>query len=176
MGIGAQLGPLTARLRKVRVHSVVAGRGTFLAQRGSGRKTTVADDLHERISAAFRRAREKLAVANRVLEAGFAADAVPPAYYACYFAAEAALASEGDEVRTHEGLKSLFGLRFIRPGLLPARLGSILRELKDERQSSDYSVFPAITETDAAESLKRAHEFVAALADFLETRGFATKE
>lgn len=136
----------------------------------------MADDLHERVSAAFRRAREKLEVAEGVLAAGFAADAVPPAYYACYFAAEAALATEGDDVRTHEGLKSLFGLRFVRSGLLPARLGSILRELKDERQNSDYSVFPAITQEDATRSLGRAAEFVAALADFLAARGFATNQ
>jgi uncharacterized protein len=134
----------------------------------------MADDLHERVAAAFRRAREKLRVADSVLAAGFAADAVSPAYYACYFAAEAALATEGDEPRTHEGLKSLFGLRFVRSGQLPVELASILRELKDERQNSDYSVFPAISDTDATSALARAAQFVTALAEFLAARGYET--
>lgn len=136
----------------------------------------MADDLHERVGAAFRRAREKLRVAQSVLDAGFSADAVSPAYYACYFAAEAALAVEGDEPRTHEGLKSLFGLRFVRTGKLPARLASTLRELKDERQNSDYSVFPAISGDDAREALANATQFVDAVATFLADLGFETGE
>ena len=64
-------------------------------------------------------------MARHVLDAGFPADAVSPAYYAVFHAAEAALAVEGDEPRTHQGVKSLFGLRFARTGRLPAELASI---------------------------------------------------
>lgn len=77
------------------------------------------DEIAERVKAAFARAREKLAVARHVLDAGFAADAVSPAYYAVFRVAEAALAVEGDEPRSHKGLKSLFGLRFVKTGRLP---------------------------------------------------------
>lgn len=131
------------------------------------------DQTVERVRAAFARAREKLAVARHVLGAGFPADAVSPAYYAAFHAAEAALLVEGDEVHTHEGLKSLFGLRFVKTGRLPAELASILRELKDERQNGDYSIFPAITAEEGERAVASAERFVDALEAFLREQGFA---
>ena len=132
------------------------------------------DELAERVKAAFARARDKLAVAKHVLAAGYPADAVSPAYYAVFHAAEAVLLVEGDEPRSHEGLKSLFGLRFVKTGRLPAELASILRELKDERENGDYSIFPAITAEEAERSVASAERFVAALEAFLHAQGFAT--
>jgi hypothetical protein len=128
------------------------------------------------VKAAFARAREKLAVARHVLAAGYPADAVSPAYYAAYHAAEAALLVEGDETRTYEGLKSLFGLRFVKTGRLPEELASILRELKDERENGDYSVFPAITAEEGEQAVAAAERFVDALEAFLREQGFATAE
>jgi hypothetical protein len=130
------------------------------------------EQLHERVSAAIVRAREKLAAARHLLEGGFGADAVPPAYYAVFHMAEAALAIEGDEPRSHEGLKSLFGLRFVKTGRLPAELASILRELKDERENGDYSIFPAITDDEARRAVESAERFVDAVEEFLRGQGF----
>jgi len=127
------------------------------------------NDLDERVRAALGRAQDKLKVAKRVLDAGFPAESVPPAYYACFHVAEAALAIEGIEPRTHEGLKSAFGLHFIKPGRLPAELGSILRELKDERENGDYSVFPAITSEDATRAIAAAEKFVEAVSTFISS-------
>lgn len=132
------------------------------------------DELAERVKAAFARARQKLEVASHVLAGGYAADAVSPAYYAAFHAAEAALLVEGDEPRSHEGLKSLFGLRFVKTGRLPDELASILRELKDERQNGDYSVFPAITAAEAQRAVANAERFVDAVEAFLREQGFAT--
>ena len=132
------------------------------------------DELAERIKAAFARSRDKLAVAKHVLAAGYPADAVSPAYYAVHHAAEAALHVEGDEPRSHEGVKSLFGLRFVKTGRLPEELASILRELKDERENGDYSIFPAITAEEAERAVASAERFVADLEAFLQARGFAT--
>ena len=131
------------------------------------------DDLGPRVSAAITRAREKLAAARHLLDGGFGADAVPPAYYAAFHMAEAALATEGDEPRSHEGLKTLFGLRFVKTGRLPAELASILRELKDERESGDYSIFPALTGDDARHAVESAERFVDAIQTFLEGQGFS---
>lgn len=134
------------------------------------------DELAERVKAAVTRAREKLAAARHLLEGGFGADAVSPAYSAVFHMAEAALAVEGYEPRSHEGLKSLFGLRFVKTGRLPAELASILRELKDERENGDYSIFPAITEEEAHRGVESAERFVHAVERFLAEQGFKTRE
>ena len=134
------------------------------------------DDISEQVKAAFERSRQKLAVARHVLDGGFPADAVSPAYYAAFHAAEAALLVEGDLPRTHEGLKSLFGIRFVKTGRLAAELASILRELKDEREDGDYSIFPAITQEEAVRAVAHAERFVSALEAFLRDQGFATRD
>lgn len=134
------------------------------------------DELAERVSAAVVRARKKLDAARHLLQGGFGADAVSPAYYAAFHMAEAALAIEGDEPRSHEGLKSLFGLRFVKTGRLPVELASILRELKDERQNGDYSIFPAITEEEAQRAVESAQRFVGAIEEFLKEQGFNLPE
>lgn len=77
------------------------------------------DELAERIKAAFARARDKLAVAKHVLAAGYPADAVSPAYYAVFHAAEASLLVEGDEPRSHEGLKTSSASGSSRPAGFP---------------------------------------------------------
>ena len=134
------------------------------------------DELTEHLKASFSRARAKLAAARYLLDGGFGGDAVPPAYYAAFHVAEAALATEGDEPRSHEGLKSLFGLRFVKTGRLPAELASILRELKDERENGDYSVFPAISDEEAARAVESATRFVDEVEEFLQREGFETRD
>lgn len=134
------------------------------------------DELTERAKAAFSRARAKLAAARHLLDGGFGPDAVPSAYYAAFHVAEAALATEGDAPRSHEGLKSLFGLRFVKTGRLPAELASILRELKDERQNGDYSIFPAISEEEAQRAVDSATRFVDEVEEFLQREGFETRD
>jgi uncharacterized protein (UPF0332 family) len=61
-----------------------------------------------------------------------------------------------------------------KTGRLPEELASILRELKDERENGDYSIFPAITAEDAERAVASAERFVAALEQFLQAQGFAT--
>ena len=134
----------------------------------------MAEPIQERILAGLGRARDKLVVARCVLDAGFPADAVSDAYYATFHAASAALLLEGDEPRSHEGLKTMFGLRFVKSGRLPAELASILRDLKDERENGDYSVFPAITQQDAVRALADAERFVRDVTAFIEAQGVRT--
>jgi len=135
-----------------------------------------ADEITERIKAGLARAHEKLAVAKHVLAAGYPADAVSPAYYAVFHAAEAVLLVEGDEPRSHEGLKTLFGRRFVKTGRRPAEMAEILRELKDERESSDYSIFPAITAEEGERAVASAARFIVTLEVFLHAQGFPLDE
>lgn len=74
------------------------------------------------------------------------------------------------------GVPRLFGIRFVKTGRLPAELASILRELKDERENGDYSVFPAITAEEARRSVNAARRFVDALEAFLHDQGLATRD
>ena len=130
-----------------------------------------ADELSESVRAAVTRARSKLAVARHLIDGGFGVDAIPAAYFAAFHLAEIALVVEGDRPRSHEELKVLFGIRFVRTGRLPAELASTLRELKSHRKNSDYSIFPAITDEEARLAVESAERFVDELEEFLAQQG-----
>ena len=58
-------------------------------------------------------------------------------YYAAYNAVSALLIANGDTAQTHNGVIHLFGLRFIKTGLLPAETGRLYHELFTMRQTGD---------------------------------------
>lgn len=76
------------------------------------------------------------AVANIDME--FAATAANRLYYAAYYAVSAMLIAYGYTARTHDGVKRMLGLHFLKKGLLDARYGRIFNILFTLRQTGDY--------------------------------------
>ncbi len=133
-------------------------------------------ELTTHVGLAFAKARRKLAAARRESDAGDPEEAVARAYYAAYHAVEAALRVEGLEVRTHEGLKMLFGRTFVEPGLVPRGLGRALARLKDERENGDYSLYSALGADDAREAILQAERILSAMEAHVRGRGLDPDE
>jgi len=66
------------------------------------------------------RARESLAEARLLLQAGHTNTFVNRLYYACFYAASAALLAEGKSATTHSGLRTLFHQGLVKPGVVPS--------------------------------------------------------
>lgn len=62
------------------------------------------------------KSKEKLRVAEQLLQTGAHEDAVSRAYYSAFHAAQAVLLTEGLTPATHQGLVNLFGLHFVKTG------------------------------------------------------------
>ena len=114
----------------------------------------------ELVKACFRKAHQKLQSSQRLIKTKNYDDAVSRAYYAVFYTAQAALASQGLSAKTHQGLIHLFSTHFIKTGLLDKKLGVILAELKDEREKGDYEIYSSLDKEDALEDLNHAREFV----------------
>ena len=80
----------------------------------------------EMISAQQAKAKEKLSVAMALLEGGHYDDAISRAYYAVFHAASAVLLSEGITVESHQSLKTMFGLHFVKAGKIDREYGKWL--------------------------------------------------
>jgi uncharacterized protein (UPF0332 family) len=93
------------------------------------------------------------------------------AYYACLYAAKAALLSLDLHFSSHSAVIAAFGREFAKTGLLPKRMHSILVRAFDDRQDSDYEMLPIPTSEETAGSLAAAEEFVAAVEKFLKAGG-----
>lgn len=84
-------------------------------------------------------------------------------YYACYYAASALLIANGITTKSHDGVKQMFGLHFIKTGILPMHLSSIYSTLFKRRLSGDYDdMFDNTLET-VTELYPKAKELVAAV-------------
>lgn len=96
-----------------------------------GRQDASADEL--------RTAREELAAAVKLLDAGLARIASTRIYFAAFHAARGLLYSEGLEPRTHEGVHHLFNLHFVKTGRFEPAASRMLAKLQKFRESADDS-------------------------------------
>lgn len=104
-------------------------------------------------------ARDALADAEKMLEAGVTEKAVVTRlYYACFHAANAVLYAKGFEPQTHQGTMRLFGREVVKTGDATGEDGRFLNDMRSYRQTADYTHDPI--EVDVDELVQRARTFV----------------
>ena len=69
-------------------------------------------------------------------------------YYAAYNAVSALLIANGDTAQTHSGVIHLFGLHFIKTGIISSDMGRLYHNLFTMRQTGDYDDTYGLTEQD----------------------------
>jgi len=94
--------------------------------------------------------------------------AVSRAYYAMFFAAEAALMSKKLAFSSHKGVIAAFGEHYVKTGIFPISMGRELSRAHDKRLHGDYDANPGISREDAAEMLRAARAFVARVGEHLD--------
>jgi len=111
---------------------------------------------------------ERLKVAEKLFRDGDYEDAVSRAYYAMYHAARAALSTVNVFPKTHEGVVSEFGRKFVLAGIFPKELGRNLADVKAARETYEYSVTATVGKSEAEVILLNAQEFVNVIKKHLE--------
>ena len=86
------------------------------------------------------RARQELAAAGLLAANRFGAQAVSRAYYAAFYAAEAALLRLGEARAKHSGVVSAFGRLLVHERGVDERAGRLLRSLFERRTQADYEL------------------------------------
>jgi len=105
-------------------------------------------------------AKRRLHSATVLIEAGEYRDSVSRAYYAFLDAADGALASKRITPKSHAGIISLFGLHFIKAGLVDEKYNAWFKKIYKDRLDADYKRDRVFTEEEAREALEQATEFV----------------
>jgi uncharacterized protein (UPF0332 family) len=124
--------------------------------------------LRQRVRAFWDKSAERLRAARLLFEQGFYEEAISVAYYATLWAARALLLTEGAEPRTHEGVRTMLGLYFIRTSKLPNEVGRLFTRRLDDRMSADYSADAFLTSEDAEDALHQAESFIEAVRPLVE--------
>lgn len=69
---------------------------------------------------------------------GFYNTAINRMYYACYYAASAILIANKITTKSHDGVKQMFSLHFIKTGIIPKEYSRFYSNLFEERTTGDY--------------------------------------
>ncbi len=86
--------------------------------------------------------------------------AVNRLYYACYYGVTALLISRRIEAQTYAGVRQMFGLHFIKTGLIELSLGKFYSRLFDLRQTGDYDDFLDFSQEEVLDLLSPADELI----------------
>jgi uncharacterized protein (UPF0332 family) len=105
---------------------------------------------------------EELAAARLLAGKGFEAQAVSRAYFAAFYAAEAALLALGETRSKHSGVVSAFVHLLVRGGQLDEEIGRLLRSLFERRNEADYSPIDVPAE-EADAAIRDAERVVSAV-------------
>jgi uncharacterized protein (UPF0332 family) len=124
--------------------------------------------FRQRVRTFWDKSAERLRAAHMLFEQGYYEEAISVAYYATLWAARALLLTEGAEPRTHEGVRTMLGLYFIRTGKLPNEVGRLFTRRLDDRMSADYSADAFLTSEDAEDALHQAESFIEAVRPLVE--------
>jgi uncharacterized protein (UPF0332 family) len=108
-----------------------------------------------------------LRAAELLLRDGAPDFAAGRAYYAMFYAAEAALSEGNLQFRKHSGVHAAFGEHLAKPGLLDPKFHRWLLNAFDKRILGDYSYEMDVDDEAAQEMIEQAREFVAAVETFL---------
>jgi uncharacterized protein (UPF0332 family) len=119
------------------------------------------------------RARTEVAAARLLADHGFGAQAVSRAYYAAFYAAEAALLHVGETRTKHAGVVSAVGRVLVREGNLDERAGRLLRSLFERRSQADYGL-AGVPDDEARRAVDDAETVVDAIEAWLQTPPPAT--
>lgn len=108
-------------------------------------------------------AQKTLAEVEVHINNGFYNTAVNRMYYAAYYAASALLVANKIATKSHDGVRQMFGLHFIKTGKLPMHLSRTYSILFKQRTLGDYDDMFDNTIESVNELYPQVCEFIAAV-------------
>jgi len=127
-------------------------------------------DKRQEIQKYLERAEQSVEISRQLLESGYLPDGISKAYYAMFYAANAALRAQNIAVSKHSAIIAEFGKVYAKHGLIDPDLHRALIDAFDERQEADYNVFLEVGKDQVQERIQKAEAFVQAVTSYLEQR------
>jgi len=126
------------------------------------------EDRQELVSYRMARAHEVLVEVRVLVEHRFWNTAVNRLYYGCYYAVTALLVNNGIAASTHSGVRQMFGLHFIKTGIIDKDLGKFYSDIFDMRQTGDYEDYLDFSEDDVTDLLPPANKLIRTIGELLD--------
>lgn len=114
------------------------------------------------------RANKSLQAARMLLENQLYEDCVSRYYYAVLHAAKSALIKIGVEAKSHQAVKRMFSLHFIKSEQIEKHFAEILTAQQQDREIGDYNIYLDIEKDRAAKRVSDAEKFIKRIDKFLQ--------
>ncbi len=125
----------------------------------------------ERIKLASHRlnkAKETLGEIDILIDNNLWNTAVNRLYYACYYAVKALLVKSDIEAETHAGVRQMFGLHFVKTGMIDKETAKIYSDIFDRRLIGDYQDFVEYTRDDVKDLKKPVEKLIRDIEELLK--------
>ena len=81
-------------------------------------------------------------------------------YYACFYAVNALLFQYEINAKTHSGVRQMFALHFVKPGIINQSLGDFYTNIFDLRHTGDYDDFIVFEKDKVLALISPAHKLI----------------
>ncbi len=125
-------------------------------------------DKQEIISYRIKRAKETLQEVQLHVENKLWTTAINRLYYASYYAVSALLLKNNIKTQSHSGTRQMFGLNFVKTGIIPKELGKLYSDLFDLRHSGDYDDFVDYTQEDVITNLEPVKDLISRIENLVK--------
>ncbi|MFX0198802.1 MAG: HEPN domain-containing protein [Candidatus Hodarchaeota archaeon] len=82
------------------------------------------------------------------------------AYYSMYYAARAMLSIKNIFPKTHKGVISQFGIKFVKEGIIEDSHLKAMNTARENRERADYGIGYNFTKEEAESIINNAHRFL----------------
>ena len=118
------------------------------------------DDKKDLVAYRLSKAKDTLTEVEVLINNNLWNTAVNRLYYACYYAIKALLIDKGIKAETHNGVRQMFGLHFIKTGIIDKELGKFFSDVFDMRQTGDYEDFIDFGKEDVMDLIEPANNLI----------------
>lgn len=116
------------------------------------------------------KAKQCIDSAKALIEAGDYRGAANRSYYAIFHSMRSVLALERKDFSKHSGVSSYFRKEYIRNGLFPDRMSSIVTQAFNIRNRSDYDDIYVISKNAILKQVKNAESFYEEIEKYLSEK------
>lgn len=124
--------------------------------------------MNEKVEALLKKAQKFLRSAAVMIELEDFDSTASRAYFAMFFAAQAALLQDTQALSSRQGIRSAFISRFVERGPLPERAANALQRASELQEMGDYAYDFAVSAEDAEFILSEAEAFVNSLENLVQ--------
>jgi uncharacterized protein (UPF0332 family) len=126
-------------------------------------------NINDLINYRINRAKETIGEVEDLLKLEYFNTAVNRIYYACYYAISGLLLKKGLSAKSHDGVRQMFGLHYVKTNIVSKDLAKYFTDLFDRRQTGDYDDFVVYQKEIVEELYKTGKVFINAIEELIHS-------